>query len=53
MMQIHQNFVSNILFCQISEIFLDLFAKNMKGWSANFEIWSVEQWGRAEKKLDN
>ena len=49
-MQIHQNFVPNIFVHQISQIFVDLFAKNMNGWSGNSEIWCVEQWGRAEKK---
>ena len=52
-MQIHQNFVPNIFVHQISQIFVDLFAKNMNGWSGNSEIWCVEQWGRAEKKLEN
>ena len=41
---------SKYLFYQISQIFWDLFAKNMKGWSGNSEIWCVEQWGGAEKK---
>ena len=52
-MQIHKIFIPNIFFYQISGIFLDLFAKNMKGWSDNSEILCVEQWGRAEKKLEN
>ena len=34
---------SKYFVCQISQIFLDLFAKNMKGWSGNSEIWHVEQ----------
>ena len=33
MMQIHKIFIPNIFFYQINGIFLDLFAKNMKGWS--------------------
>ena len=37
-------------FGQISQIFLDLLAKNMKGWSGNSEIWCVEQSSHAEKK---
>ena len=52
-MRIHQIFVPNIYFYQISQIFLDLFAENMNGWSDNSEIWYVEQWGCAEKKLEN
>ena len=35
---------------QISQIFWDLFAKNMNGWSGNSEIWCVEQSSHAEKK---
>ena len=50
MMQIHKIFVPNIFLYQIKWIFLDLFAKNMNGWSDNSEILCVEQWGRAEKK---
>ena len=50
MMQIHKIFIPNIFFYQISGIFLDLFAKNLNGWSDNSEILCVEQWGRAEKK---
>ena len=49
MMQIHK-MLFQIFFFQISGIFLDLFAKNMNGWSDNSEILCVEQWGRAEKK---
>jgi len=49
-MQIHQNFVPNIFLGLISQIFLDLLAKNMKGWSGNSEIWCVEQSSLAEKK---
>ena len=50
MMQIHKIFVPNIFLYQIKWIFLDLFAKNMNGWSDNSEILCVEQWGRAGKK---
>ena len=50
MMQIHKIFVPNIFLYQINWIFLDLFAKNMNGWSDNSEILCVEQWGRAGKK---
>ena len=48
-MQIHQNFVTNIFSVQISQIFLDLFAKNMNDWSDNYKNWCVEQCN-AEKK---
>ena len=49
-MQDHQNCVPNIFSHQISQIFVDLFSKNTKGWSENSKIWYVEQWDRAEKK---
>ena len=35
------------IFCYI---FAKLFAKNVKGGSDKYEIWCVEQLGRAEKK---
>ena len=39
-----------IFFYQISRIFVDLFAKNMKGWSDNSKLWHVQQSDRAVKK---
>ena len=49
-MQIRKIFVPNIFFYKIIQIYLDLFAKNMNGWSGNSEIWCAEQLGRAEEK---
>ena len=34
---------------RISQIFVDIFAKNMNGWSGKSKILCVEQSGRAEK----
>ena len=42
---------SNFFAYQICQIFWDLFAKNMNGWSGNSEIWCVEQSSHAEKKM--
>ena len=44
-----QSFVPNIFLYRISQIFVDIFAKNMKGWSEKSKIWCIEQSGRAEK----
>jgi len=41
--QDRQNFVPNIFVDQISQIFVDLFAKNMNGWSEDSKIWCIEQ----------
>ena len=38
---------------RISQIFVHIFAKNMKGWSGKSKILCIEQLGRAEKKLQN
>ena len=35
---------------RISQIFVHIFAKNMKGWSGKSKILCIEQLGRAEKK---
>ena len=34
---------------RISQIFVDIFAKNMKGWSEKSKIWCIDQSGHAEK----
>ena len=43
----------NIWFDQFCQIFVKLFAKNMKGWSGKHEILYVEQSDHAEKKVEN
>ena len=53
MMQIHKIFIPNIFFTKLVEYFWIYLLKNMNGWSDNSEILCVEQWGRAEKKLEN
>ena len=40
---------SKYFFYQISQIFVEIFAKNMKGWSGKSKILCIEQSGRAEK----
>ena len=45
----HQSFVPNIFLYRIIQIFVDIFAKNMKGWSDKSKILCIEQSGRAEK----
>ena len=47
--QNRQSFVPNIFLYRIGQIFVDIFAKNMKGWSEKSKIWCSEQSGRAEK----
>ena len=44
-----QSFVPNIFLYRIGQIFVDIFAKNMKGWSGKSKILCIEQSGRAEK----
>ena len=39
----------NIFLYRIGQIFVDIFAKNMKGWSGKSKILCIEQSGRAEK----
>ena len=48
-----QSFLPNSFLYRISQIFVDIFAKNMKGWSEKSKILCIEQLGRAEKKLQN
>ena len=38
-----------IFFYRINQIFVDIFAKNTKGWSGKSKILCIEQSGRAEK----
>ena len=52
-MQKGPNFRMNIWFRIFCHIFAKLFAKNVKGGSEKYEIWCVEQLGRAEKKVQN
>ena len=42
------------IWCEhLCQIFVKLFAKNMKSWSVKHEILCVEQSYRAEKKVEN
>ena len=43
----------NIWFDQFCQIFVKLFAKNMKSWSVKHEILCAEQSDRAEKKVES
>ena len=48
-LKFYQSFVPNILLYRISQIFEDIFAKNMNGWSKKSKITCIEQSGHAEK----
>ena len=50
MMQNCLDFRMNIWFHILCQIFAELVAKKCKGGSDKYEIWCVEQQGRAEKK---
>ena len=45
----HQSFLPNSFLYRTSQIFVDIFAKNMNGWSDKSKILCIEQSGRAEK----
>ena len=49
MVKNHQSFVPNIFLYGIIQIFVDIFTKNMKGWSDKSKILCIEKTGRAEK----
>ena len=53
MVKYRQGFVPNIFLYRIGQIFVDIFAKNMKGWSDKSKILCSEQSGRAEKNTRN
>ena len=45
----HQSFLPNSFLYRTSQIFLDIFAKNMNGWSDKSKILCIEQSDHAEK----